>query len=283
VRKIGEDDLREIARLVLAALVILPLLPNREMGYLEVLNPFAIWFMVVLIVGISLVAYLVGKFFGGAQGAAMAGVLGGLISSTATTASLARRSRAPASCGPTLAAITLIASAVVFIRVVLEVAMTAPAQWRIMLPPLLVMVGWIGLVAAVTHCYASRCGRFTAEDQPPSELKSAVIFGLLYAVVLVVVAAAKKYFGNSGLYVAAALSGLTDVDAITLSSARLVSTSHLEASTAWRLILLGGLANVVFKMGLVLVLGARYFIIPALTGLGGALLGGMIILWMWPW
>ena len=145
------------------------------------------------------------------------------------------------------------------------------------------MVGWIGLVAAVTHCYASRCGRFTAEDQPPSELKSAVLFGLLYAVVLVVVAAAKKYFGNSGLYVAAALSGLTDVDAITLSSARLVSTSHLEASTAWRLILLGGLANVVFKMGLVLVLGVRHFIIPTLTGLGGALLGGMIILWMWPW
>ena len=283
VRRIGEDDLREIARLVLAALVILPLLPNREMGYLEVLNPFAIWFMVVLIIGISLAAYLVGKFFGGAQGAAMAGVLGGLISSTATTASLARRSRAPASCGPTLAAITLIASAVVFIRVVLEVAMTAPAQWRIMLPPLLVMVGWIGLVAAVTHRYASRCGRFTAEDQPPSELKSAVLFGLLYAVVLVVVAAAKKYFGNSGLYVAAALSGLTDVDAITLSSARLVSTSHLEASTAWRLILLGGLANVVFKMGLVLVLGARHFIIPALTGLSGALLGGMIILWIWPW
>jgi uncharacterized membrane protein (DUF4010 family) len=106
---------------------------------------------------------------------------------------------------------------------------------------------------------------------------------LLYAVVLVVVAAAKKYFGNSGLYVAAALSGLTDVDAITLSSARLVSTSHLEAATAWRLILLGGLSNVVFKMGLVLVLGTRHFILPALTGLSGALLGGMIILWMWPW
>ena len=213
----------------------------------------------------------------------MAGLLGGLISSTATTASLARRSRAPTSCGLTLAAITLIASAVVFIRVVLEVAITAPAQWRIMLPPLLVMVGWIGLVAAVTHYYACRCGRFTAEDQPPSELKSAVLFGLLYAVVLFVVAAAKKYFGNSGLYVAAALSGLTDVDAITLSSAQLVSTSHLEASTAWRLILLGGLANVVFKMGLVLVLGVRRFIILTLTGLGGALLGGMIILWMWPW
>ena len=251
VRRIGEDDLREIARLVLAALVILPLLPNREMGYLEVLNPFAIWFMVVLIVGISLAAYLVGEFFGGAQGAAMAGLLGGLISSTATTASLARRSRAPTSCGLTLAAITLMASAVVFIRVVLEVAITAPAQWRIMLPPLLVMVGWIGLVAAVTHYYACRCGRFTAEDQPPSELKSAVLFGLLYAVVLFVVAA--------------------------------VSTSHLEASTAWRLILLGGLANVVFKMGLVLVLGVRRFIILTLTGLGGALLGGMIILWMWPW
>jgi len=111
VRRIGEDDLREIARLVLLGLVILPALPNREMGYLDVLNPFAIWLMVVLIVGISLAAYLVGKFLGGTKGTALTGVLGGLISSTATTASLARRSRDHGACGISLAAITLIACA----------------------------------------------------------------------------------------------------------------------------------------------------------------------------
>ena len=90
VHRIGENDLREIARLVLAALVILPALPNREMGYLGVLNPFSIWLMVVLIVGISLAAYLAGKYLGAGRGAALSGFLGGLVSSTATTASTTR-------------------------------------------------------------------------------------------------------------------------------------------------------------------------------------------------
>lgn len=282
VRRIGEDDLREIARLVLIGLVILPALPNHEMGYLGVLNPFAIWLMVVLIVGISLAAYLAGKFIGGNKGAALAGIIGGLISSTATTASLARRSRVAGACGISLAAITLIASAIVFVRVIAEVAIAAPAHLSPMLPPLIAMMFWFGLVAAITHRLSEKRGQHAADEQPPSELKSAVVFGLLYAVVLLVVAAAREHFGSSGLYIAAAISGLTDMDAITLSTSRLVSTAHLDPTTAWRMILVGGLANVVFKMGLVVVLGARAFIQPAIIGLGTAMLGGVAILVLWP-
>jgi uncharacterized membrane protein (DUF4010 family) len=282
VRKIGERDLREIARLVLAGLVILPVLPNRGMGYLGVLNPFSIWLMVVLIIGISLTAYLAGKFFGGGKGLALSGVLGGLISSTATTASLARRSQAVGASGWSLAAIALIASSIVFVRVVVEVAVTAPGHVRAMLPPLLGMLLWFGVVAAVVYRLARRREEGPVDEPPPSELKSAVLFGLLYAVVLVVVAAAREHFGNSGLYVAAALSGLTDVDAITLSTSQLVSTAHLESGTAWRMILVGGLANVVFKMGMVAALGARSFIRPALAGLGAALAGGVALMAFWP-
>ena len=282
VRRIGEDDLREIARLVLAGLVILPALPNREMGYLGVLNPFSIWLMVVLIVGISLAAYLAGKFLGGTKGAALAGILGGLISSTATTASLARRSHDQGACGICLAAISLIASAIVFLRVLVEVAIAAPAHLKEMLPPLLAMMFWFGLVAAIMHRISEKSGKHTADESPPSELKSAVLFGLLYAVVLIVVAAAREHFGDSGLYIAAAISGLTDMDAITLSTSRLVSTANLETGTAWRMILVGGMANIVFKGVLVAVLGVRAFIKPALTGLGIALLGGLGILVLWP-
>ena len=282
VRRIGEDDLREIARLVLAGLVILPTLPNREMGYLGVLNPFAIWLMVVLIVGISLAAYLAGKFLGGNKGAALAGILGGLISSTATTASLARRSRDAGACGICLAAITLIASAIVFVRVMVEIVIAAPGHWQELLPPLLAMMVLIGLVAAIAHRISEKSGRHVANESPPSELKSAVMFGLLYAVVLVAVAAARQHFGQSGLYLAAALSGLTDMDAITLSTARLVSTRHLEADIGWRMILIGGLANIVFKGSLVALLGARAFIKPVLIGFGMALAGGVAILLLWP-
>lgn len=282
VRRIGEADLKEIARLVLAGLVILPVLPNRGMGYLGVLNPFEIWLMVVLIIGISLAAYLAGKFFGGGRGAVVSGILGGLISSTATTASLARRSTTAGTNGMGLAAIALVASSIVFVRVVLEVVLTAPGHLEALLPPLLTMMVWFAVVAVVVLHRARRRGAGTMEEQPPSELKSAVLFGLLYAVVLVVVAAARQHFGNSGLYVAAALSGLTDVDAITLSTSRLVTTAHLETGTAWRMILVGGLANVVFKMGLVAALGAGGFIRPALAGLGAALAGGVLVLVFWP-
>jgi uncharacterized membrane protein (DUF4010 family) len=282
VRRIGEDDLREIARLVLLGLVILPALPNREMGYLDVLNPFAIWLMVVLIVGISLAAYLAGKFLSGTKGTALTGILGGLISSTAATASLARRSRDLGACGISLAAITLIASAIVFVRVIAEVAIAAPAHLQKMLPPLLAMMFWFGLVAAIAHRISEKSGKHVADESPPSELKSAVIFGLLYAVVLLVVAAAREHFGDSGLYIAAAISGLTDMDAITLSTSRLVSTASLDTNTAWRMIIVGGMANMLFKAGLVLVLGARAFIKPVLLGMGIALLGGVAILALWP-
>jgi uncharacterized membrane protein (DUF4010 family) len=282
VRKIGADDLREIARLVLAGLVILPLLPNREMGYLGVLNPFKIWLMVVLIVGISLAAYLIGKFLGGAKGAALAGILGGLISSTATTASVARRSRAAGTGGMMLAAIIMTASAVVFIRVIAEVVIAAPAQFRALLPPLLAMMVWTAIVAAVTHRLAAKKEHPPGEESAPSELKGAVMFGVLYVAVLYGVALAKEHFGNAGLYVVAAISGLTDMDAITLSTSRLVNTGNVDPGTGWRVILLGGLANLVFKAGLALTLGAQGFRRPVLAGFAAALAGGAAILWLWP-
>lgn len=109
-----------------------------------------------------------------------------------------------------------------------------------------------------------------------------MVFGLLYALVLVGLAAARQHLGPAGLYVTAALSGLTDMDAITLSTAQLVSTSQLEAATAWRLILVGGLANLLFKMGLIAMLGAPALRRAALPALAAAMAGGGAILAFWP-
>jgi len=282
VRRIGADDLREIARLVLAGLVILPLLPNREMGYLGVLNPFKIWLMVVLIIGISLAAYLIRKFLGGAKGAALAGILGGLISSTATTASVARRSRAAGTGELMLTAIIMTASSVVFIRVIAEVVVAAPAQFRALLPPLVAMMVWTAIVAAVTHRLAAKEKHPPEEESPPSELKGAVMFGLLYVAVLYGVALAKEHFGNAGLYIVAAISGLTDMDAITLSTSSLVNSGDVDPKTGWRVILLGGLANLVFKAGMALSLGAQGFRRPVLAGFAASLAGGVAILLLWP-
>ncbi|WP_395739762.1 MgtC/SapB family protein [Prosthecobacter sp.] len=281
-RHFGEDELRAIARLVLLGLVILPALPNREMGYLGVLNPFSIWLIVVLIVGISLLAYMAEKYLGGSKGAAVAGILGGLVSSTATTASSARRSKISARGSLALAAMALIASAVAFVRLLGEVAIVASDHIRELLPPLVAMMVWVGLIAAVAHRLAENAESEPVDEHPPSELKHAVMLGLLYALVLVLVAYTRQHSSSSGLYMAAFLSGLPDMSAITLSTSRLVNTGHLETSVAWRMILVGGMANLCFKMFFVLALGSRSYMKPALLGLLLSVAGGAAILTFWP-
>jgi len=282
VHRIGEDDLREIARLVLIGLVILPLLPNREMGYLGVLNPFKVWLMVVLIVGMSLAAYLAGKFLGGTKGSIFAGILGGMISSTATAASVSRRSKAEGTASLPLAAIVLTASAVVFVRVIAEMIVAAPGHLHALLPPMAAMLVWTGIVAWVTHRAAIKSGEKPGEESPPSELKGAVMFGLLYVAVLYGVAIAREHFGTAGLYVVAGISGLTDMDAITLSTSGLVAAGDVDPKTGWRVILVGGMANLVFKAGLAAVLGAKEYVRPTLIGFAAGIAGGLAILFLWP-
>lgn len=282
VHRIGENDLREIARLVLIGLVILPVLPNRSFGYDGVLNPFAIWLMVVLIVGISLVAYLISKFLSPSRGAALTGILGGLISSTATTASVARRSHGPPVHAPALVAITLISAAVVFGRVIIEVMIVASGVASEVLPPLVAMLALAGIIAVAAYRFSLKSEPPSPGDTPPSELKGAVMFGLIYVVVLLAVSFAKEHFGQTGLFTVAALSGLTDMDAITLSTASLSQAGQLDASTAWRVIMTGGLANLLFKTALVIGMGSRAFIKPVILGFAAMLTGGAAILAFWP-
>ncbi len=282
VHKIGEEDLRQIARLVLIGLVILPALPNQAYGPLGVLNPFAIWLMVVLIVGLSLLAYLAAKFLGNRQGMIIGGLLGGLISSTATTTSLARQSASSPVQSPHFAVMTLLAAAVVFVRVIIEVFIAAPRSTGAILPPLVVMLAIMSLIALVACRLTGAHTQQERPSQPPSELKSAVWFALLYAIVLLAVAQAKQWFGDSGLYVVASLSGMTDMDAITLSTAKLAEAGHVSGATGWRVILTGGMANLAFKAMLAVSLGGRAFIKPVLIGFIAALAGGGTLLLVWP-
>lgn len=282
VHRIGENELRAIARLVLIALVILPVLPDKAYGYYGVLNPFHIWLMVVLIVGISLVAYLVGRIIGPHRGMLASGILGGLISSTATTASLSRQSREPQAGARVLGLVIMISSAVVFIRLIVEILAVAPGAGRVMVPPLAAMLLWMTVVTAGCWFFARKEFTKPPEREPPSEIKGAVVFGLLYALVLLAVAVAKQHFGSAGLYTVAAISGLTDMDAITLSTANLVQGGHLDASTGWRVVLTGGVANLVFKGIMAAALGSRLLGGLIAAGFGASLVGAALIAWLWP-
>lgn len=277
---IAEADLRAAARMALIGLVILPALPNEAYGPFGVLNPFHVWLMVVLIVGISLAAYVSYRLLGARAGAWAAGLLGGLISSTATTANYAQASRREPATDQAGLAIIITASAVVFVRVLVEIAVTAPRAFAGTAPPLVAML----LLSLGLAMVCQR--RVTAQSEPasvdsPAGLRTAIGFGLLYALVLLGVAFAKTYFGNSGLYTVAALSGLTDMDAITLSTMKLIEAGTLETSTGWRLILVAAIANLAFKGGMVAAMGSRNLARRVAVMFGVSAAGACAILLFW--
>lgn len=255
--KIGDRDFTAVMQFALISLVVLPVLPDRYYGPYEVLNPFRIWLMVVLIVGISLSGYVAYKLLGVRAGSWAAGILGGLISSTATTVSVSRRSADVPGTAQLSAFVILVASAIVFLRVGILIGATAPSFLRSALLPLLAMFAVLIVVGGINLRGSGREAGPPPEQGNPTELRSALLFGLLYALVLLAVAAANTAFGDRGLYVAAVLSGLTDMDAITLSIAQLVSTGEVAPETGWRLILVAAMSNLAFKAGIVAMVGGR--------------------------
>jgi uncharacterized membrane protein (DUF4010 family) len=281
VARLGENDLKAIMQFALLSLVILPVLPDRAYGPYAVLNPRNIWFMIVLIVGISLGGYITYKFFGQRAGIVLGGILGGMISSTATTISYAKRTVGmPESAGLT-AIVVMIASAIVFVRLQVEIVTVAPAFWSFAAPPLTILL--LLLIAASLVLWVKN--RSEQNDMPvqenPSELKSALLFGLVYAVVLFMVAAVKEHFGNRGLYLIAGVSGLTDVDAITLSTARLVHENRLSATDGWRVVVVAAMSNLIFKAGIVAFLGHRRLLIQILAFYGIVFTAGVLLLLFW--
>jgi uncharacterized membrane protein (DUF4010 family) len=120
------------------------------------------------------------------------------------------------------------------------------------------------------------------EQQNPSELKAALLFGLLYAIVLIAVAAAKDRFGSRGLYVIAGLSGLTDVDAITLSTSQLVNAGTLEAHQGWRIILVALISNVFFKGATIAVIGHRLLFSKIAWYYAISIAAGLLFILLWP-
>lgn len=281
--RMDRAEMGAIARLTLIGLVILPVLPNRDFGPFDVLNPFEIWLMVVLIVGISMAGYVAFRLFGGRGGAVVAGILGGLISSTATTVSYSRRSRDTPRRSPAAALVITLASVVVFGRVLVEITVVAPGILLDVAPPLVAIMAFMGALAAVLMVRTSdESGLELDEQEPPSDLTAAVVFGLLYAAVLVGVAVAREYLGTEGLYFVAALSGLTDIDAITLSTAQLMKGDGLDPATGWRVVLVGALANLVFKGAVVFTIGHRSLRGRIATVFGLTLAAGAAILLLWP-
>ena len=281
VDRMGEHDMSAIIQFVVISLIILPLLPDRTFGPYNVLNPFDIWRMVALIVGISLVGYVVYKIWGERVGTVSGGILGGLISSTATTVSYARRSREASGAHRTTLFVILIASAIAYGRVLIEISAVAPNRLAGMAPPLGAMLGWMTFLALIFFPFRKTESKIP-DPENPAELKSALIFGAIYAVVIFAIGAAREHLGSSALYGVAIISGLTDMDAITLSTARLVEQDRIESGMGWRLILTASLANLAFKAVAGFVVGGWRFGLRLAIIFVVGMAGGLAIIFFWP-
>lgn len=280
--RIGERDFSAILQFVLISLVILPILPDKAYGPFQVLNPHEIWLMVVLIVTLSLGGYLLAKAFGARAGTILGGVLGGIVSSTATTVSYARRTRTAPGGETAAALVILIASTIAFVRFIALVMAVAPQQAGQIMPPLAAMGGVMALVTLTLLPALRHAQSPTEVTGNPAELKTALVFGALYAVVILLVAVANAWLGNGALYLVAVISGTTDMDAITLSTARLMDRGQINAELGWRIILVAALANIAFKGGLAVVMGSRALAWRVVAAFAVALAGGGGIWLFWP-
>jgi uncharacterized membrane protein (DUF4010 family) len=211
----------------------------------------------------------------------LGGLLGGLISSTATTVSYARRSRTAEADGGLSALVIMLASTVVFARVLAITVAVSRELFAAALVPLAVMITVCAGLSGVLWLRVPRHTLQMPSHGNPSELKSALVFGALFALVLLATAAGKEYLGNRGLFAVAVLSGLTDMDAITLSSAQMVVGGKVAEDTAWRLILVAAMSNLVFKAGVVWLLGERGLLRRIGIVFGVALGAGVALLAFW--
>jgi uncharacterized membrane protein (DUF4010 family) len=259
-RRMSAADLRATLEFAIISAVILPLLPNRGFGPFGVLNPAQIWLLVVLVSGIGFVGYILMKVLGAEEGIGLTGLLGGLVSSTATTISFAGCSKTSAGLSSALAQGILLASAVMFPRMLIEVAVVNASLLSSVSIPLGAMLVTAGVIVFVLWRRRSddEQGDKTAVNLGnPLRWQTAVTFALVFAVVLVAVRAANEYLGSAGVYVTSILAGLTDVDSITLSVADLSLIGELDARVASIAIALAALVNTTVKGVMVMSLGSN--------------------------
>lgn len=278
-QRLSRKDLVSILQFAVLSFVILPVLPNQEYGPYHALNPHHIWWMVVLISGLSLVGYAALRLGGHRYGTLLTGFFGGTVSSTATTLAFARNSKENPNLTGIAALIILIANLVVLLRLSIVIGVVMPSLW---LPLSGMLLG--GLVAGVAFVYLlwrrqeERPSPPELEVGNPAEIRSALGFGALFALVLFAAAWLGDVVGKQGIYAVALVSGLTDVDAITLSSLRLFELGNLETKQTAATILIALVANISFKCGLAASISGLALARQIVPGMA-AVAGGLFLAW----
>ncbi|MDX9758208.1 MAG: MgtC/SapB family protein [Bacteroidota bacterium] len=277
VAHVQAEDIYATLKFAIITAIVLPILPDTTFGPLDVLNPRQVWYMVVLIAGISFLGYVMVKVLGSQKGLTLTGITGGLVSSTAVTLSFSQKSREVPELGKTFASAIVLACSIMFPRILVEIAVVNRSLLTYIWPYLVILTV-SGVGASMLLLFGKRKDATTDVDlKNPFELMSAIKFGLVFALIIFVSKAAQVYLGSGGVFLAAGLAGLTDVDAITLSMANL-SKSAISESTASIAILIAVVVNTVVKASIAWTLGAAALRRYTLPGFGIVLLTGLVLI-----
>ncbi|GAB2182273.1 MgtC/SapB family protein [Denitratisoma sp. agr-D3] len=278
---LSNKDVLSVLQFAVLSFIVLPILPDQNYGPYQAFNPHQIWRMVVLISGVSLAGYAALRLVGVQHGAAVIGFFGGLVSSTATTMVFARHARNESGLIPTAALVILLANLVVLLRIGLVAAFLAPE----LIPDLAPLLGCgfvFGLGVALWGW--KRHGEHQDLPMPevrnPTELRTALTFGLLYGAVLLVSAWLQDLAGSKGMYLVSLASGLTDVDAITLSTLHLLEMGKVPTVTAVTAITLAVLSNLAFKASLAISIGGKtlaWRVVPGIIAIALGLSLGLVL------
>lgn len=270
---------REIAavlQLAVVSVIILPVLPDRGYGPWNVLNPREIWWVVVLVAGLSLAAFIAVRLLGEKRGLAATGAVGGLVSSTAVTVAMADRSKEHEKASTAAAGAAVLASTVMALRIGVLAGVVNRAVLPRLLPPLLAMALIGGVFAWVTTRRAGSDEAGGAKLSNPFRLKQALTFAAFFALIVLLVRAAEEYLAPSAVYAVAALSAIMDVDAVTIAFAK-----RGPEADGWRTIAaaitLAAVVNTLVKMGIAVSRGGAAFRRMTALALGAMAAAGVAV------
>ena len=274
IEKLERHELLATLQLLAISIVLVPLLPDRQLGPWQALNPRVIGFLVLLIAGLSYVGYFAVRVLGARLGLLLTAALGGLTSSTAVTVAFARRARL-ASTNHTLLGVGIaLAAATMAPRLAVEIATVNRALLG-NLWPTLAAVAFVpalgGIVVLLRH---GRSGDADIEVANPLQLKTALGFGVLLSVLFIASEALQQWLGEAGIYAMAAIAGIGDVDAVAIALADSAARGNVAPEAAQRAIVLAVLVNTAAKAALAAMLGGRPMLRSATLLLGGALAAG---------
>lgn len=278
--KVSREDVLATLKFMVVAVVVLPLLPDEALGPFGALNPFNVGVMVTLIAGVNFAGYAAMRLLGPNRGMLLTGAIGGLASSTAVTLAASARARETPELAHVSALSAIIASTVMFVRLEAVLFVTNASLARAVLWPLVAMA--VASAGAVVFFALRDRGHRDATSgvklSNPFELLSAVRFGAFFIAVLLVSRWAQASFGAEGAYATALLSGLTDVDPISLSMANQLTQGAVTTQVAATTVVLAVVSNTLAKTGMALVLGGRAMGLKVLLAAGVTLAVGLLVL-----